>query len=173
MVVDAGIISSLQFSSIIEPPHDKANKMVCAPNKDSDQPGHPPSLIRVFTVHMKKPWVYLSYPLSAWRTLIRLGRCPGWSESLLGAQVTLLVLSWGGSIILCFYSLFLSTTFMIKLYCFFIHIVLRCHRSGALQISSWKHLRVKMTSPILHLYSKKQDWWGIVKKSKMHVTGFQ
>ena len=23
---------------------------------------------------------------------------------------------------------------------------------------SWKHLRVKMTSSILHLYSKKQDW---------------
>ena len=29
----------------------------------SDQPGHPPSLIRAFTVRMKKPWV-LSYPLS-------------------------------------------------------------------------------------------------------------
>ena len=32
--------------------HDKANKMICAPNKDSDQPGHPPSLIRVFAVHI-------------------------------------------------------------------------------------------------------------------------
>ena len=40
----------------------------CAPSKDSDQPGHPPSLIRVFAVCMKKPWV-LSYPLSAWRRL--------------------------------------------------------------------------------------------------------
>ena len=29
---------------INEPPHDKTNKMVCAPSKDSDQPGHPPSL---------------------------------------------------------------------------------------------------------------------------------
>ena len=39
----------------------------CAPSKDSDQPGHPPSLIRVFAVHMKKLWV-LSYPLNAqWR----------------------------------------------------------------------------------------------------------
>ena len=28
-----------------EPPHDKTNKMACAPSKDSDQPGHPPSLI--------------------------------------------------------------------------------------------------------------------------------
>ena len=33
----------------------------------------------------EKPWV-LSYPLSAQRRLIRLGGCPGWSESLLGAQ---------------------------------------------------------------------------------------
>ena len=34
-----------------EPPHDKTNKMACAPSKSSDQPGHPPSLIRVFAVH--------------------------------------------------------------------------------------------------------------------------
>ena len=36
---------------IIEPPHDKTNKMACAPSEDSDQPGHPPSLIRVSAVH--------------------------------------------------------------------------------------------------------------------------
>ena len=40
----------------------------CAPSEDSDQPGHPPSLIRVFTVCMKKTWV-LSYPFSAQRRL--------------------------------------------------------------------------------------------------------
>ena len=40
----------------------------CAPSEDSDQPGHPPSLIRVFVVRMKKHWV-LSYPLSAQRRL--------------------------------------------------------------------------------------------------------
>ena len=40
----------------------------CAPSEDSDQPGHPPSLIRVFAVRMKKDWV-LSYPLSAQRRL--------------------------------------------------------------------------------------------------------
>ena len=40
----------------------------CAPSKDLDQPGHPPSLIRVFAVHMKKAWV-LSYPMSAQRRL--------------------------------------------------------------------------------------------------------
>ena len=34
--------------------HDKINKMTCVPSEDSDQPGHPPSLIRVFAVSMKK-----------------------------------------------------------------------------------------------------------------------
>ena len=42
--------------------------MECAPSKDSNQPGHPPSLIRDFAVRMKKTWV-LSYPLSAQRRL--------------------------------------------------------------------------------------------------------
>ena len=52
---------------IFEPPQDKTSKMACAPSEDSDQPGHLPSLIRVFTVRMKKAWV-LSYLLSAqWR----------------------------------------------------------------------------------------------------------
>ena len=46
----------------------KTNKLICAPNEDSDQPGHPFSLIRVFTVHMMTPLV-LSYPLSAHRRL--------------------------------------------------------------------------------------------------------
>ena len=91
----------------------------CALSEDSDQPGHPPSLIRVFAVRMKTAWVH-SYPLSAQRrlrsawasaqsdqslrcpheeclgpqvpieltakTLIRLGGCPGWFESSLGAH---------------------------------------------------------------------------------------
>ena len=33
-----------------EPPHDKTNNIACAPSEDSDQPGHPPSLIRAFAV---------------------------------------------------------------------------------------------------------------------------
>ena len=33
---------------LTEPTHDKSNKMTCAPSKDSDQPGHPSSQIRVF-----------------------------------------------------------------------------------------------------------------------------
>ena len=35
---------------IYEPALDKTNKMTNAPSEDSDQPGHPPSLIRVFAV---------------------------------------------------------------------------------------------------------------------------
>ena len=44
--------------------------MVCAPSEDSDQPGHPPSLIRVFTVRIKKlgslatHWAHSKDPLS-------------------------------------------------------------------------------------------------------------
>ena len=47
---------------LYEPPYDQTNKMTSAPSEDSDQPGHPPSRIRVFAVRRKKHWV-LSYPL--------------------------------------------------------------------------------------------------------------
>ena len=40
----------------------------CALSEDSDQTGHPLSLIRVFAVHTKKAWV-LSYPLSTQQRL--------------------------------------------------------------------------------------------------------
>ena len=56
------------YKETCEPPHDKSNKMACAPSEDSDQPGHPPSLIRVLAVRMKKAWV-LSYPFSEQRSL--------------------------------------------------------------------------------------------------------
>ena len=42
-------------------------------SEDSDQPGHPPSLIRVFAVRMKKGW-NLSYPLNAQRRLFGLAK---------------------------------------------------------------------------------------------------
>ena len=45
--------------------------MTCVPSKDSDHPGHPPSLIRVCAVCIQISWV-LSYPLSTQRGL--------WSE---------------------------------------------------------------------------------------------
>ena len=75
-----------------EPPHDKTNKIAYAPNEDSDQPGHPSNLIRLFAIRMKKAWV-LSFPLNAQRRLTRLGGCPGLSESSLGPQIILFVLS--------------------------------------------------------------------------------
>ena len=63
-------------------------KNECAPSEDSDQIGHPPSLIRVFAVHIKNDWV-LSYPLSAQRRL--------WSD---WEDVVLLILSSRGSFML-------------------------------------------------------------------------
>ena len=76
-----------------EPPHGKTKWRV-RPAK-TEQPGHPPSLIRVFAARMEKAWV-LSYPLSAQRRLFRLGGCLGWSKSSLGENA---ILSWGGSLV--------------------------------------------------------------------------
>ena len=52
-----------------EPQHVKTNKKstVC-PIEDSDQPGHLPSLISIFVVRLKNPWV-LSYPLNVQQRL--------------------------------------------------------------------------------------------------------
>ena len=58
-----------------EPHREIFNEMVCTPSKDSDQPGHPPSLITVFTVRLKTDRI-LSYSLSALWRLIRLGIRP-------------------------------------------------------------------------------------------------
>ena len=75
VTLQESIASTLSFITTIlcsiktfEPPHDKTNTMACAPSEDSDQPGHQPSLIRVFAFRMKKAWV-ISYPLSAQRRL--------------------------------------------------------------------------------------------------------
>ena len=62
---------------IIEPSHDKTNKMTFAPSEDSDQPGHSPSLIRVFAVRIKETLgPQLHFERTA-KTLIRLGGCTG------------------------------------------------------------------------------------------------
>ena len=42
-----------QLQGIHEAPIDKTNKMAIAPSENTDQPAHPPSLIRVFAVHLK------------------------------------------------------------------------------------------------------------------------
>ena len=57
----------------VEPPHDKTNKMICGPGEDSGQPGHPPSLIRVFALRMKK-YSVLTYPCSALEDSDKTGR---------------------------------------------------------------------------------------------------
>ena len=53
----------------IEPEQDKTNKKIRAHGEDADQPGHPPSLIRVFAVRS----VGSHGPKIS---LIRLGGCP-------------------------------------------------------------------------------------------------
>ena len=55
--------------------NDKTNKMLCAPSEDADQPGHPPSLICVFAVRLKKAWL-LSYPFSDNEDSDQTGRMP-------------------------------------------------------------------------------------------------
>ena len=106
--------SKTKSPSLFEPPYDKTKKMVCALKEDSDQPRHPPSLIRVFAVRMKKAWV-LSYPLRTQRRLIRLGGCPDWSEFFAGCTLILLVLSWGGSLV------FLVSGICIPIWTLFFH----------------------------------------------------
>ena len=95
IIISVKNMCNTNMTPIHEPPHDKTNEMACVPSTDSDLPGHPPSPIRVFAVRMMTH----CYPLSAQRRLIRLGGCPGWSESSLGAHAISSVLSWGGSII--------------------------------------------------------------------------
>ena len=78
--------------------NDKTNKMAWAP-----------SLIRVFAVCFMGSW--RPYPSSCkQQRLIRLGRCPSWSESSLDAHTILLVLSRCDSIIIficmCLVSMF-------------------------------------------------------------------
>ena len=77
-------------------PHEKTNKMACAPSEDTDQPG------RIWSA-----WASAQSDQSLRcpheETLgpqLPIDGCPGWSEYLLGAQAIVLVLSWGGSIII-------------------------------------------------------------------------
>ena len=70
---------------IFEPPHDKTNKVAFAPSEESDQPGHPPSLISLRCPHEESLGPLLPIESTA-KTLIRLGGCPGWSEFSLGAR---------------------------------------------------------------------------------------
>ena len=53
----------------------KPTKWHSAPRGDSDQPEHPPILIKVFADRMKKAW-FLSYPLNASEDVDQTGRMP-------------------------------------------------------------------------------------------------
>ena len=77
---------STSIIALFEPRHDKTNKIAVRPAKT------PPSLIKVFAVRMKKPWV-LSYPLSAQRRL-----CSDWADAQVNLSLrwthTHFVMSW-------------------------------------------------------------------------------
>ena len=79
-----------------EQPHDKINKMACATSEASDQPGHPPSLIRVFAVLMKEAWV-LSYHWAHSEDSDQTRQMSRLIWVFAGRTVILVVLSWGGS----------------------------------------------------------------------------
>ena len=80
---------------LIEPAHDKTNKITSAPSEDSDQPGHPPCLIWILAVHSVG-----SYEPKLFSCRQRRLR-PVWSRSSLGAHAILLVLSCDGSVHIC------------------------------------------------------------------------
>ena len=63
-------------SNSYELPHDKTNKMTCAPSEDSDQPGHPPSLISLRCSHEESLAPWLPTECTA-KSLSRLGGCTG------------------------------------------------------------------------------------------------
>ena len=62
----------------------KALFVKIAPSIDTDQPEHLPSLFRIYTVHMECKCQA--------KIMIRLDRCQGCTESLLGTNVTVLYL---------------------------------------------------------------------------------
>ena len=84
---------------LFEPPRDKTNKVTVRPAKTQISLGIRP----VWSESLLSAWRKLGSLATHWaqaKTLIRLGGCPGISESSLGAHATLLVLSWGGSFFL-------------------------------------------------------------------------
>ena len=60
-----------------EQEHDINDKITCASSVDTDQLGHPPSLIRVFAIRLKKGWV-LGHPSSAQQDSDETERMPSW-----------------------------------------------------------------------------------------------
>ena len=71
-----------------KPAHDKTYKMACAPSEDSDQAGHPPSLIRVFATRMNitKTHLYSFDPLKPHFYIVKLGFTGVYVIFLISAQ---------------------------------------------------------------------------------------
>ena len=145
---------------------------------NTDQPGHPPSLISLRCPHEESlgPWLSLGWTA---KTLIGLGGCPGWSESSLDAHVLLLVLSWGGTIIMWQTSSLLTTITNAEKYhryrhevgihfsCFFLLLLL----SLLLSFSNGENIEIKVW--IFHEWKSVcvwlKDFWkrGIFPKQYM------
>ena len=74
----SNFINKATEALIYEPAHDKTIKLTCMPSEDSDQPGHPPSLIKVFAVLSMGGQGPNASSCGQWRLW------SGWSESSLG-----------------------------------------------------------------------------------------
>ena len=66
--IGLSVISTLVVGPTYEKQHYKTNKMTCAPNEDSGQPGQPPSQ------WVAEDPIFLNRTA---KTLVRLGICPG------------------------------------------------------------------------------------------------
>ena len=84
------------YAGIFEPHRDKTNKVAVRPDEDSDQPGHSPSLIRVFAVRMKSNLESLATHWAHSEDSDQTGRMPRLIWVFAGRTVSLLVLSRGG-----------------------------------------------------------------------------
>ena len=99
-----------------EPPHDKTNTMTYAPSEDLDQPGHLPSLIRVFAVRSVVSW-QPSVSSCRQRRVIRLIKL--WMRriiSLRRALVIVWILLWSSSCLFCYTDNFLAKSTLLHLY---------------------------------------------------------
>ena len=100
----------------------------CAPSEDSDQPGHPPSLIRVFAVCMKKAWV-VSYTLITQRRL-----CSGWADAQDDPS-----LRWAHTHFVCFVMLQLISKHASIGDLMFLYVVEQCMQYIQLKFDNFKY----------------------------------
>ena len=84
------------YYSTFEPQHDKTNKMACALSEDSDQPGHPPSLIS-FRCPQERKLGSLPTHWAHSEDADQTGQMPRLIWVFAGRTFILLVLSWGYS----------------------------------------------------------------------------